>query len=166
VKAWFKKHLLKPERLRGEQVHRILGDRIFANDIWHVNRRSISAGLALGLFIAFTPTIPFQMLLAALLAIWLRINLPIAVIACWVTNPFTAVWIYLMEYRLGKAVLGNLPGLYAISELEDIGAIRKLFSQATFVWTGGMILGATAALIGYVLIQVLWRLPRARRRPD
>ncbi len=158
MKAWLKKNLIKPERLKGEPVHRLLGDRIFENDIWHVNRRSISAGLALGLFIAFTPTIPFQMLLAALFSIWLRVNLPIAVVACWVTNPFTAVWIYFMEYRLGQAVAGRLPALFAVSDLENIGAIRRLFSQATYVWTGGMIVGAVAALVGYITIRILWHL--------
>lgn len=158
IKDWLKKHLIKPDRLRGERIHQIVGDRLFDRDIWHISRRSISGGLALGLFIAFTPTIPAQMLLSAICAIWLRVNLPIAIAACWVTNPFTAVWIYFMEYRLGRAVLGNLPGVFAISDLENIGAIRRLFSHATYVWTGGLIVGAVAALIGYIVMQLAWQL--------
>lgn len=136
----------------------MVGDRLFDKDIWHISRRSISGGLALGLFIAFTPTIPLQMLFSAIGAIWLRVNLPIAIAACWVTNPFTAVWIYFMEYRLGQAVLGKLPGIYAIIEIDNIGAIRRLFSQATYIWTGGVILGAIAALVAYAAVQIAWRL--------
>lgn len=158
IKEWLKKHLIKPERLKGERIHQLIGDRLFERGIWHISRRSISGGLALGLFIAFTPTIPAQMLLSAVCAIWLRVNLPIAIAACWVTNPFTAVWIYFMEYRLGRAVLGNLPGVFAISDLENIGAIRRLFSHATYVWTGGLIVGAVAALIGYIVMQLAWQL--------
>jgi len=158
IKDWLKKHLIKPDRLRGERINQILGDRLFDRDIWHISRRSISGGLALGLFIAFTPTIPAQMLLSAVCAIWLRANLPIAIAACWVTNPFTAAWIYFMEYRLGRAIMGNLPGIFAISDLENIGAIRRLFSHATYVWTGGLIVGAVAALIGYIVIQFAWQI--------
>lgn len=98
------------------------------------------------------------MLLSAVCAIWLRVNLPIAITACWVTNPFTAIWVYMMEYRLGKSVIGNLPGIFAISELENLGAVRRLFSHATYVWTGGVIIGSIAALIAYITIQVTWRL--------
>jgi len=112
----------------------------------------------LGLFIAFIPTIPAQMLLSAVCAIWLRVNLPIAIAAWWMTNPFTAVWIYFMEYRLGRALLGNLPGVFAINDLENIGAIRRLFSHANYVWTGGLIVGAVAALIGYIVMQLAWQL--------
>jgi len=158
IKVWLKKHLIKPDQLRGERIHQILGDRLFDREIWHISRRSISGGLALGVFIAFTPTIPFQMLLSAVCAIWMRVNLPIAITACWITNPFTAVWIYVMEYRLGQAIMGSSPGIFAVSDLENFSAVRRLFSQATYVWTGGMILGAIAALIAYIIIQTVWRL--------
>ncbi len=98
------------------------------------------------------------MLLSAVGAIWLRVNLPIAIAACWVTNPFTAVYIYFMEYRLGREIIGNLPGIFAISDLENIGAVRRIFSHATYVWTGGLIVGATVALIAYIIVRVIWRL--------
>jgi len=156
IKHWLKKNLIKPERLRGERIHQMVGDRLFEKELWHISRRSISGGLCLGLFIAFTPTIPLQMLLSAMGAIWLRVNLPIAIAACWATNPFTAVWIYFMEYRIGQALLGKLPGIFAISEFENIGAIRRLSSQATYLWTGGVILGALAAMVAYVAIQIAW----------
>ncbi len=150
---------MKPERLRGGHIHQLLGERLFHRDIWRINRRSIAGGLSLGLFIAFTPTIPFQMLLSALGAIWFRVNFPIAIAACWVTNPFTAVWIYLMEYRLGKAVMEKLPDIFfVVSEFENIGAFRRIFSHATYVWIGGTIFGLLAALLAYAGIQILWRL--------
>ncbi|MDY6822870.1 MAG: DUF2062 domain-containing protein [Thermodesulfobacteriota bacterium] len=158
MKKWLKKNLIKPERLRGEQIHRIVGDRLFDKDIWHINRRSIAGGLALGVFIAFTPTIPFQMLLSAICAIWMRVNLPIALAGCWVTNPLTAVWIYLMEYWLGRMIMEKLPWLFTLSDLENIGTFRKLFSQATYIWTGGLLIGSIAALVVYATVRILWYL--------
>jgi len=163
IKEWLKRHLVKPERLKGKRIHQILGDRLLDRDIWHITRRSISGGLALGVFIAFTPTIPAQMFLSAVFAIWLRVNLPVAIAACWITNPFTVVWIYFIEYRLGRAVLGNLPGIFAISGPENIGAVRRLFSQAAYIWAGSMIIGAVAALIAYIVIQLAWPLLSRRR---
>lgn len=43
-------------------------------------------GLAVGAFYAFVP-FPWQMLLAAITALWLRFNLPVAVAMVWITNP-------------------------------------------------------------------------------
>jgi hypothetical protein len=47
--------------MRNGRIHRLLGDRIFHPHIWSFDERSLSGGLALGLFIAFTPTLTFQM---------------------------------------------------------------------------------------------------------
>jgi len=47
-------------------------------NLFHINRHSLSAGVFVGLFIAFLP-IPGQVLVAAFMAWKLRCNLPIAV---------------------------------------------------------------------------------------
>ena len=64
--------------LQGHWLHRLFGKYITASDLWHLNRRSFTGGLALGLFIAFTPTIPFQIFLVALGAMYFRVHLPTA----------------------------------------------------------------------------------------
>jgi uncharacterized protein (DUF2062 family) len=156
MKNWLKKNLTAHDRLRGERIHRVLGDRIFDWELWHLTRHSTSGGIAVGLFIAFTPTIPFQMLLSALGAIWLQVNLPLALLASWAANPLTAVWIYLLAHRTGKAVLGNTLGFLVVSDLEEVAAIWRLFSHGVSLWTGGVLLGAVAAIVGYTGTQVLW----------
>ncbi|NNJ87222.1 MAG: DUF2062 domain-containing protein [Akkermansiaceae bacterium] len=60
----------------------------------------MAGALSIGLFCAMLP-IPFQMLLAALASVRARANIPIAMAACWVSNPFTQVAIWLSQERLG-----------------------------------------------------------------
>ena len=68
-------------------------------------RKMVSRGVSIGLFIAMIP-MPFQML-AVLLAIpFLRFNVPVALVMCWVTNPFSMPFIYYIEYITGSYFLG------------------------------------------------------------
>ncbi|MDD5475888.1 MAG: DUF2062 domain-containing protein [Syntrophales bacterium] len=144
------------ERIRGEYVHRILGDRLFDREIWHISERSLSGGFALGLFIAFTPTISIQMLLSAILAIWLRVNLPIALAACWITNPLTAVPIYAYSFRLGRFLIDSLPTF--IKAYGFHGPTAHYFANGFYLVIGGMAMGGLAALAGYLAVRFAWRL--------
>ena len=148
------------ESIRGEYVHRILGDRLFDRNIWHMSERSLSGGFALGLFIAFTPTISVQMLLSAILAIWLRVNLPIALVACWITNPLTAVPIYGAAFKLGRWLVDCLPSF--VKAYGFHGPTAHYFANGFNLVVGGIALGALAALAGYVLVRCAWRILKWR----
>lgn len=106
---WFKRWSAKQERmkrsLRDTYVYHLIGDRIFDRRVWKIDMNSLSGGLSLGLFVAFTPTVPFQMLLCAGGAILFHVNLPVSLVACWITNPLTVFPIYMTAYRLGKNLL-------------------------------------------------------------
>ncbi len=156
IKKLLEETLISRDRLKGERIHRILGDRIFTQEIWHIDRFTISGGLALGLFIAFTPTIPFQMIISALCAIWLRVNLPVALAACWVTNPLTIFPVYRIAYRLGYWLLGNLPGIFSGFVGQEQAGMRHLFAKGVYLWTGGVLLGAAAGLGGYAFVRIAW----------
>jgi uncharacterized protein (DUF2062 family) len=88
---------------------------------------SIAGGMAIGIFVGLTPTFGFQMIPAAFLAALFRVNILAAVLAVWVTNPFTAAFIYYSEYLIGKMILPFEPGSDAaagFSRLADrIGEI-------------------------------------------
>ena len=58
--------------------------------LWHLNRRSVSGAFAIGLFAGLIPG-PLQMLVALLLAVPLRKNIPVALVTTFYTNPFTIV---------------------------------------------------------------------------
>lgn len=109
---------------------------------------AIGRGMALGLFIGFTPTFGVQMVLALLLALLLRQNKIAAVIGVWVTNPVTAPFIYGIEYQVGRLFMGmshhhvELPGQMGWDMGMQIGGPILL---------GSLILGIPISLIGYAL---------------
>lgn len=146
-------------RLRGTYLHRILGDRLFHHYVWTHDTRALSGGLALGLFIAFTPTIPLQMLLAACGAFVFRVNIGVALAACWVTNPLTMGPIYVGAWRLGRYVLEEVA---VIEDLFDLfspeSQVVPIVRQSAYLWTGSLILATGAALAGYLAVSLVWPL--------
>jgi hypothetical protein len=164
IRAWLEKNLISRERLRGERIHKIFGDRLFTSEIWHIDRFSISGGLALGLFVAFTPTIPFQMTIAALCSIWLRVNLPIALAACWITNPLTLIPFYRLTYNLGYWSLGSMPGIFSCIAPPGRSGIMDIFTKAAYLWSGGVLVGSAAAFAGYGFVRILWHLGSSQEK--
>jgi uncharacterized protein len=75
-------------------------------ELWAINRKSVAAGLAVGLFAGMIPG-PTQILCAMAIAIFLRVNLPVAVLGTLLTNPFTLVPIWIGAYHLGSMILGT-----------------------------------------------------------
>lgn len=158
--------------------HRLLGPlRHVLGDprLWHVNRRGVSLGLAIGVF--FGLLIPLgQILFAAALAITVRANVPSAVVSTFVTNPFTFAPIYVLAYKLGAALLG------APVDSGDEEAIAAAVEGADFTPQGflswalalgkplalGLLVAAVAfSTLTYGATQLAWRfatLARARRR--
>ena len=61
----------------------------------------VAFGMAIGVFVAMTPTIPFHTILAIILAILLNASKPAAVLGVWVSNPFTVVFLYFACYKVG-----------------------------------------------------------------
>lgn len=141
--------------------------------LFHINRHSISKGVAIGLFVSLLP-VPFQMLIAACMAFWLEANLPLAVLLTWLTNPLTFIPINFFIYHIGVRVLGWKNTLSIFPSLpefkwEQIGnslqAIQEWFvilGKAYFV--GLPIVCFSAALLGYVFVQLIWRLFIIRKK--
>jgi len=69
------------------------------------NRKMISRGVFLGVFIAFVP-MPMQMAAVLLFMPFFRFNVPIALAMCWLSNPFTMPPMYYIEYLTGSFILG------------------------------------------------------------
>ena len=163
MSAWLRKWRRRQDRmrhsLRDTFVHRVLGERIFQKHFWGFDVNSLAGGFSLGLFVAFTPTIPFQMLFAAFAAVALRVNLPISLIACWVTNPFTALPIFLAARELGRFLLKDSWLTGFILEIFGFGSKTGLFMEnSLYLWAGSLIFAIIAAVSGNIIIRIMWRL--------
>src|SRR4029077_7443076 len=87
------------------------GSLLTHHNLWHLHRRSVAGGFAVGMFAGLIPgSNPVQFTAAALLAIGFRVTLPIAVIVTLYSNPFTIVPLYYLAFKLGKLALGESGG--------------------------------------------------------
>lgn len=154
-KIWnhISKRLPRKRHLRGSFLHRAVGERLFHNDNWKISRHSVAAGLAVGTIVAFTPTIGVQMFLAGVAAYFLRVNIPAAILVCWVTNPVTAPFIYPLQYRLGSWIL-------CILNLEKTCNSNGLFSNLVHyawpLWIGSLVSGLILSIIAYWSVFLGW----------
>ena len=123
--------------------------------LWGIRRKTIVPAFSLGLAVAFLP-FPGHFIVAALAALALRVNIPVAAFSTLVVNPVTVGPLFYFAYRLGAALLGLEPGPF---EFElSLDWVRNVFVT---VWLplsmGCALLGSIAALLGYVILDVFWR---------
>jgi len=142
--------------------------------------QAIAGGFSLGLFIAFTPTIGLQIVLAFFLATVLNVNRPAAVLAVWITNPVTIPAIFTLNYWLGSLIWEG-PSVSVVSrrffELAsqlttlDIWAITDQLSAVAELGMdiivplilGSIIAGTLSSVLTYVILLRLLTFLFARR---
>ena len=123
--------------------------------LWGIRRRNVVPAFAIGLFIAFMP-FPGHTLTGALLALAFRVNIPVAALATWVSNPVTMFIMYPAAYQLGRKLL-DAP----VREVSFAVSWEWVTHTFVTIWQpmllGCFILGAAAAIVGYVSLDLLWR---------
>jgi len=131
--------------------------------LWYFNRRSVPGAFAIGLFAGLVPG-PFQMLVALLIAVPLRKNIPVALATTFYTNPLTIVPLYVLAYAYGHFLMGTHALDVHIDPLHmhwsEILALGKPLGL------GLVALALTLAAIGYAAVEIAWRIyvVRAWRR--
>ena len=137
---------------------RVLAPLVNDPNLLHFNRRSVSAGMCVGVFAAFIP-LPVQMFVAVVLALLVRGNIAVAAASTWISNPLTYGPLYYVCYLIGGFFLGEplgadgQPLAFELSSiLENIWTIGKpLLLGCTVV---GIVLGA----LSYASVRYVWRL--------
>lgn len=154
--------------------------------LWERDRDAIARGAAIGVFFGLLVPVA-QILFAAVSAILLRANLPVAAAATLVTNPLTFPLVYWLAYQVGIAIVG-VPAavtgtpLAADEGSEDIGLSEEAASHALevvswfdtlFGWATSIgaplaiglgTLAVAGAVLTWMLVQGGWRLAQ-RLRP-
>lgn len=126
--------------------------------------REIALGFALGLFIGMSPTMGFQMAIAAFCAALLGWNKWSAAAGVWVTNPVTAPFVYSVNYWVGSSLLKwGFPQTVAYAQNLK-GGLGGIFAKTPHVMAsmilGGVVMGIPVACAGYWL--ALWAVGRYR----
>jgi uncharacterized protein len=124
--------------------------------------RKIAGGMALGVFIAFTPTIPFHMIGAITLAALLRVSPVTAFLGIQICNPLTIPAIYLAAYKVGQFLLYRGKPLVFPETFSFKAWICVLWQGGVALQVGGVILAVLPAIVAYFL--TLWIVHRYQRR--
>jgi len=140
----------------------------------------IALGAGLGVFIAFTPTIGFQMLLVLLLASAFRANTVAGLPMPWITNPVTILPIFSLNYVVGHALvggpgpkefIGRLEALMEQATKQDLswlewvhGWWRLMIDMAAPLWVGSLLCGLVAGVIAYGVMYYLITVYRRHHR--
>ena len=162
-----KKYLPAPDKVSQHKMLCWMGPTLTSPSLWQANRRSIALGLSIGVFMGLI--IPLaQIPLAAVLAIFLRANLPVAVASTLVTNPFTFAPLYFLAYKLGDFILNaGKPAMTEamidsqVAQLTDGGALglfERIGDIGAPLFTGLFILASVTSVLVYFAATLLWRL--------
>jgi uncharacterized protein (DUF2062 family) len=123
--------------------------------LWGIRRKTVVPAFSLGIAVSFMP-FPGHFLVAALGALAMRVNIPVAALSTLVVNPLTVGPLFYFAYRLGAALLGLDPEPF---EFElSVDWVQNVFMT---VWLplslGCLIVGSVAGALGYLILDGLWR---------
>lgn len=154
-RRFFRKFALKREHLKDRWWLAPFGEMAHDPNLWGIRRRTVVPAFALGLFVAYLP-FPGHMLTAALLALVLRVNIPVAAASVWACNPFTMGPMYYLAFSVGQYLLRQTPRPFEF-ELS----FEWLLDRFVYIWQplilGSVLLGAILSLIGFIALDLLWR---------
>lgn len=154
-RKFLKRYLPDHKTLREQWYLRPFRALLHDPALLYPNRRTATRALALGLFWACVP-VPLQMIPAAIMALWMRVNLPIAIASVWVSNPLTMGPLFYAEYRLGAWLLGIGRG-----EFQFELSLEWLMEGMLKIWQplllGTLIIGTALAIVGYVILNFIWK---------
>ena len=161
LRQFFQRVLPGHHHFRNHEKLQFLGDILQDPDIFHLTRRSVAGGVATGLSIAWIP-VPIHMFVAALVAIRLRVNLPLAVILVWITNPLTFAPLFYGAYRVGAWILQRPP-----RDVHFELTLHWLGTTFTTIWEplllGCFVIGSVSGILGYSAVQIAWRIAVAKK---
>ena len=154
-RRFFRKFAVKRHELSERWFMAPFRHMLHDHRLWGIRRKTVVPAFSLGLFVAFMP-FPGHFVAAALAALALRINIPVAAVTTFIINPVTVGPVFYFAYRLGAMLLRIEPGPFSFELSLDWMA--NVFMT---VWLplslGCVFVGSITALIGYVALDGLWR---------
>jgi uncharacterized protein (DUF2062 family) len=166
-RKFFKKYLPSHATISENRHIARFGRLLTHHNLWHLHRRSVAGGVAVGMFAGLIPgSNPVQFTAAALLAIGFHVNLPIAVLVTLYSNPLTVVPLYYLAFKVGQFV--SLDSSATMPELAFSleGKGFREWLPTAFEWVmsigkplliGLPVLALLLAAVSYPLVRLGWR---------
>jgi uncharacterized protein len=124
----------------------------------------VAGGIAIGVFIGLTPTVPLHTILSVLIAFLLGKSKLAAALGGWVANPFMLPFIYILDYKVGRMITG-IEGVPLVLSDFSLSYLLDLGWDITYpLFVGGIALGLLSIFPSYFITKRLVILYRERRR--
>jgi uncharacterized protein (DUF2062 family) len=163
LRQTLKKLMPSPGALQKQWFLRPFGPRITDPRLWALQRRAVTLAFGAGLAICFIP-LPIHMIVAGILAVALRLNLPAIYTTIWIVNPLTAVPIYYAAYRVGALVTGSPLTSFNVGDFESFSALSSLGVLWKPFLTGCLVCSIICGSFGWLGLELLWRWQVLKRR--
>ncbi len=167
---WWHSNMPTRESLEQSRILRPVAHRVLAPELWRFTRRSVPRGVALGLLVGIFLLIPgLQIAGAALLALPVRANVPLAAAMTFLSNPATTPFILALSYYIGSSMLGrsgDMSQLMAmINHHASLGEWTRwlLSDTAPSILFGLAIVSVVCAAVGYFVSAWMWRARLVRK---
>lgn len=159
---------------------RWMGPSLLHPRLWHMSRRAVAIGAAIGVFFAFITPIA-QIPLSAAVSVVMRANIPTAVVATLVNTPPTFGPVYYAAWWVGSKVLRESvddkrkPEVLVGKATRVTDAGQALSGWSNWMVTlqqvgkplllGALIFSVVFSVLAYLLVNGIWRWRvRAKRR--
>jgi uncharacterized protein len=124
----------------------------------------IAAGVAIGVFVGVTPTIPFHTAIIVLIGLLFRQNITAGILGAWIiSNPLSVPLLYVAQYELGRFLLGMERFRFELTDytLRNIAALG--WEILLPLLTGGILMAPFFAIPAYFVARRLIKAIRTRR---
>lgn len=167
--AWLVDHVPTREQLGRNRYLKPFAHHILRSDLWRFNRRSVPRGVALGLFVGVM--IPLaHFIVAAFIAVFIRANIPSAMLATFIGFPAIYVFLVAAAYRIGEFIL-HLDSMTQVAPISEAmqhtntdDLLQRLTGAGLDTAFGLFILASVFAVVGFFVSSVAWRYWVARKR--
>lgn len=165
---WLSRRMPTREGLEANRFLKPFAHRFLRSELWRFTRRSVPRGVALGMLAGFWIPVG-QFLVAAIFALPVRANVPVACVTTLITNPLTyPAWIVaaketgdfilrLDAYTYGQPLASQVAGGFG----DWLSSFLKYAAVTAFSFA---VLGVLFAAIGYLVSSFGWRLWIGRKR--
>jgi uncharacterized protein (DUF2062 family) len=162
IVGWFYRHVPTREQLEKNRFIRPFAGRVLHSELWRFTRRSVPRGVALGLFVG--TMIPLaHFVVATFLAVFIRANIPAALLATFIGFPVIYVGILALAYKIGTWLLhvDASTSIQPISETMQATQTDRFLHQLTGAAPdtafGLFIIATVLASVGYLATSLGWR---------